>query len=295
MVSEATRGNPEAFDPRIADWRPHPGQRRAAAWIREDLGSAGSRPGWQPLRLQDRYSVRCAPQVIGVLVDAARFAGDVLEVEVNGANDNPLVDPDTGDVLHGGNFYGGHVGFALDALKVAVASVADLADRQLVLLCVPETSGGLPANLVGAEGANAVAHHGFKAMQIAASALAAEAAKLTVPASAFSRSTESHNQDKVSMGTIAARDALRVLELSETVLAILLLAACQACELRARVEPGAPVSPRSRALRDALRKAVPSLREDRRQDLDIARVLELWRMDALPVGPVEELHGNGRS
>ncbi len=289
MVSEATRGNPEAFDARIADWRPHPGQRRAAAWIREDLTTPSGGPAWQPARLQDRYSVRCAPQVIGVLLDAARFTGEVLEVEVNGASDNPLVDPDTGEILHGGNFYGGHVGFALDGLKSAVASVADLADRQLVLLCVPETSGGLPANLVAAEEAAAVLHHGFKAMQISASALAAEAAKLTVPASAFSRSTESHNQDKVSMGTIAARDALRVLELAETTAAILLLAACQAADLRERIEPSVALCPPTRALRDAVRKSVPALREDRRQDLDIARVLALLREGALPLGAVEEL------
>ena len=287
LVSEATRGNPEHFDARIAAWKPHPGQVRAAAWIREDLGEEAA--ARSRARLQDRYSVRCAPQVIGVLLDAAAFTRGVLETEANGANDNPLVDPDTGEILHGGNFYGGHVAFALDGLKAAVAGVADLLDRQLVLLCTPETSGGLPANLVGAEGAAAVVHHGFKAMQIGASALAAEAAKLTMPAAAFSRSTESHNQDKVSMGTIAARDARRILELAETTAAIALLAACQAVDLRERLEPEVPLGPRARVLRDAVRKAVPHLAADRRQDLDIARVLELWRGGALPAGRVAEL------
>src|SRR5262249_56278613 len=117
-----------------------------------------------------------------------------------------------------------------------IASVADLLDRQLVLLCVPETSDGLPADLVASGN---FAHHGFKAMQITASALAAEALKLTMPAAAFSRSTESHNQDKVSMGSIAARDCLRVVELSETVAAIGLLACAQARDLRGgAVQPG---------------------------------------------------------
>src|SRR6185369_17498947 len=131
----------------------------------------------------------------------------------------------------------GHVVFALDALKGAMAGAADLLDRQLVLLCLPETSGDLPANLVAAD---SVAHHGFKAMQITASALAAEAAKASLPAAVFSRSTESHNQDKVSMGTMAARDARRVAEISETVGAIVLLAACQATDLRRACGGSAP-------------------------------------------------------
>jgi histidine ammonia-lyase len=185
-------------------------------------------------------------------------------------------------VLHGGNFYGGHVAFVTDGLKAAVANVADLLDRQLALLCSPDTSDGLPANLVAS---GSPAHHGFKAMQITASALTAEALKLTMPASAFSRSTESHNQDKVSMGTIAARDCRRILDLTETVAVVGLLAVCQAVDLRG----GARGSRRGRALRDAVRKEVPSLVEDRRQDVDIERVLALYRGRALPVGQ----HGDG--
>jgi histidine ammonia-lyase len=279
-VVDSTRGNPEHFDARIFAAKPHPGQSRCAAWIREDLGlTEGRGPSYTPARLQDRYSLRCAPHVIGVLVDALEESRRILEIEINGVDDNPLVDPDTGDVLHGGNFYGGHVGFAMDALKAAVASVADLLDRQLTLLCVPQTSDGLPANLVDAEN---VSHHGFKALQISASALTAEAQKLTMPAAAFSRSTESHNQDKVSMGTIAARDCRRIVELSETVAAIVLLAVCQALDLR----DGGSGLPRPIALRDAVRKSVPRLTRDRRQDRDIERVLAMLRADALPLGRV---------
>jgi histidine ammonia-lyase len=280
LASEAIRGNPAHFDPRIGAWKPHAGQIQAAAWIAADLEYDAARPLPAPARLQDRYSIRCAPHVIGVLLDAGELARGVLEVELNGANDNPLVDPDTGDVLHGGNFYGGHVCFALDALKAAVASVADMLDRQLALLCSPDATDGLPANLVAVEGSERAAHNGFKAMQLAASALTAEAQKLTMPASAFSRSTESHNQDKVSLGTIAARDAGRAIELAETVAAIMLLAACQALDLRAE----GPTRTRGRALVAAVRKHVPLLREDRRQDLDIALVLALLRSGGLPLG-----------
>jgi len=284
VVCETTHGNPGHFDARIFDWKPHPGSRRCASWIRSDLEGDGVRSR-APARLQDRYSLRCAPQVIGVVVDAAEQAERILEIEVNSANDNPLVDPDTGEILHGGNFYGGHVCFAMDGLKAAVAGIADLLDRQLPLLCSPETSDGLPANLVAAEGDEAVINHGFKAMQISASALAAEAQKLTMPAAAFSRSTESHNQDKVSMGTIAARDCLRIQELSETVAAISVLACCQAVDLReARGEaPGL----RAAELRNAVRKSIPQLRSDRRQDHDIEQVLQMHRAGSLPMGELD--------
>ncbi|MDJ0786923.1 MAG: aromatic amino acid ammonia-lyase [Myxococcota bacterium] len=276
ILSDVTHGNPEHFDARIFEWKPHPGSVTAARWIREGLEGAGQRT---PARLQDRYSLRCAPHVIGVLLDATSAAESILEIEINAVDDNPLVDPDARDVLHGGNFYGGHVAMAMDGLKAAVASLADLFDRQLCLLCVPETSDDLPPNLVIGEGPERVVHHGFKAMQISASALTAEALKLTMPASAFSRSTESHNQDKVSMGTIAARDARRVLELCESVGAMLLLALGQAVDLRT---PEASLLPSAR-FHAALRKHVPPVTTDRRQDRDIDTLLRLLSAGELPL------------
>lgn len=281
MASEALAGNPGHFDDRIFLAKPHPGQRACARWIREDLRPAegeAARPAVP--RIQDRYSVRCAPHVIGVLIDALPWIRQTLEIEVNGANDNPLLDPETGEVLHGGNFYGGHACFALDALKTAVANLADLVDRQMAQICNPDMSNGLPANLVGRTGSDSAAHHGFKAMQISTSALTAEALKLTMPASVFSRSTECHNQDKVSMGTIAARDCLRVLELTETTAAIATLALCQALDLR-----GGPRCVRSQAVHAAVRARVGRVDADRRQDGDISVVLELARADELAIPP----------
>jgi len=277
IAVDVTRGNRSHFDPRIFELKPHPGEIRCAGWIRADLEFGADIDTPPPARIQDRYSIRCAPHVIGVLVEAISAAERALEIEINGVDDNPIVDPERGEILHGGSFYGGQIAFAMDGLKAAVAGVADLLDRQLALLCVPETSGGLPANLVATDD---VSHHGFKAMQISASALTAEALKLTMPASAFSRSTESHNQDKVSMGTLAARDCRRVLELSETVAAIGLLAACQALDLR---EGGSQLRA-PLALRETVRKVAATVLEDRRQDLDIERVLGLLRDGSLPVG-----------
>ncbi len=275
MTSEAIHGNPEHFDDRIFALKPHPGSRACATWIREHLGHDRSQ---KSARIQDRYSIRCAPHVIGVLVDALEFSRVILTTELNGVNDNPLIDPESGRVLHGGNFYGGHVCFVMDGLKTAVANVADLLDRQLVLLCSGETSDGLPENLVAAKGVEGLIHHGFKAMQISASALTAEALKLTMPASAFSRSTESHNQDKVSMGTIAARDCLRILELSESVAAILLLAVCQAVDLRDLAD----FSASTQAVHARVRAEIPMVDVDRRQDLDIRTAVSLHRQGRLP-------------
>jgi histidine ammonia-lyase len=230
MASLALLGNAAHFDARLAPAKPHPGQMIATARMRADLSAFAAASA--PDRLQDRYSIRCAPHVIGVLEDMLPAFRSLLEIELNSANDNPLFDPEDGRVLHGGHFYGGHVAFAMDGLKTLVANVADLLDRQLALLVDGRFNNGLPQHLSGADGARKAINHGLKAVQIAASAWTAEALKLTMPASVFSRSTECHNQDKVSMGTIAARDAVRVLELSEQVAAVNLIATRQALRLR---------------------------------------------------------------
>jgi histidine ammonia-lyase len=158
----------------------------------------------------------------------------MIENELNSANDNPIIDGENERVLHGGHFYGGHIAMAMDTLKTAIANIADLLDRQMAQLMDYKFNNGLPYNLTGATGERKPINHGFKAVQIAISAWTAEALKNTMPASVFSRSTECHNQDKVSMGTIASRDCLRVLELTEQVASASLLAASQAIELRKR-------------------------------------------------------------
>ncbi len=234
MTCLALRGNPQHFDEYLFSAKPHVGQASIAKSISEDLQFA---PKNYPVdRLQDRYSTRCAPHVIGVLADYLPIFKNTIEVEINSANDNPILKlPENGNdgkILHGGHFYGGHIAFVMDSLKNLVANIADLLERQMATLVDPKFNHGLPANLSGSSGPRAVINHGLKAVQIAASAWTAEALKGTMPASVFSRSTECHNQDKVSMGTIAARDALRVIELSEQVAAAQLLAAMQALRIR---------------------------------------------------------------
>ncbi len=206
--------------------------------------------------------------MIGVLRDALPWIRRDLENELNSANDNPLFDGEARLMLHGGHFYGGHVAFAMDGLKVAVANLADLMDRQLALLVDTRYNNGLPGNLSGAGPDRAAINHGLKAVQIGASAWAAEALKLTMPASVFSRSTECHNQDKVSMGTLAARDCLRVVELTGQVAAALSLATLQGLELRRR--QGIPalerLSAEALAFRNELGAGIPFVEEDRPLD-----------------------------
>jgi histidine ammonia-lyase len=194
---------------------------------------------------------------------------------------------ESGRVLHGGHFYGGHIAFAMDGLKAAVANVADLLDRQLALLVDTRYNNGLPANLSAARGERAAVNHGLKALQIAVSAWTAEALKLTMPASVFSRSTECHNQDKVSMGTIAARDALRVLELTEQVAAAMLIAVRQALALR---HGGAPewAGQGLREMYADLERGIALVEEDRRLDLDLQRLVQRIRNRDWPLEPAPE-------
>ncbi|TFH42967.1 MAG: aromatic amino acid lyase [Chrysiogenales bacterium] len=265
----ALMGNAHHYVPAISRAKPHPGQeyvaRRIAKLIETDTESSTLEAKTLET-LQDPYSIRCAPQILGVLLDALDWVTRWVEIEANSANDNPLIDPENGSVIMGGNFYGGHIVFAMDALKSALASAADMTDRQVALMVDPHMNRGLPADLVRAEGDGILYNHGFKAMSIASSALAAEALKATMPAASFSRSTESHNQDKVSMGTIGARDAARICDLTEKAAAIHLLAAAQACEIRGNIE----MRPGLSSIIEKIRSLAEPVFDDRPMDLDIA-------------------------
>jgi histidine ammonia-lyase len=283
MASFALDGNAHHFDETLFSVKPHAGMQGVAGWLRQDLAAGAAERNGK--RLQDRYSIRCAPHVIGVLADALPFFRASIENELNSANDNPIIDAEGERVLHGGHFYGGHIAFAMDSMKNAVANLADLLDRQMALLVDSRYNSGLPANLSGMEGPRAAINHGLKALQISVSAWTAEALKLTMPASVFSRSTECHNQDKVSMGTIAARDCLRVLELTEQVVAALLIAVRQGVWLRCRVNPQTGAPPALAAMMAALEADIAPVLEDRRLDPELRLLLgrirdQAWRLYA---------------
>jgi histidine ammonia-lyase/phenylalanine ammonia-lyase len=225
-------------------------------------------------RVQDKYSIRCTPHVNGVLRDVLSWVEEWVTIEMNSSDDNPLFNVGEGRAESGGNFYGGHMGQAMDSLKVALANVCDLIDRQLELIVDEKFNAGLTPNLIPrfeAGHPEAGLHHGFKGMQLCCSAMTAEAMKLCNPATIHSRSTESHNQDKVSMGAIAARDARTIVELAQNIAAIHLLACSQALELRGLDR----CSPVTRSAVAAVRERVPFLDRDRYMDEDIAAVVEM--------------------
>jgi histidine ammonia-lyase/phenylalanine ammonia-lyase len=294
LASQVLLGNPDHFAEFLFEQKPHDGVVASAQRIRNlleygkyqgggsytdvMLDDIGFRELDEPI--QDRYSIRCAPHVVGTLGDTIAWAEKWLAVEINSSNDNPLFDVDGKAVHNGGNFYGGHVGQAMDSLKIAVASVGDLLERQLQLIVDEKFNNGLTPNLiphVKPDSWEAGLFHGFKGMQLAASSLAAEALKWTMPATSFSRSTEAHNQDKVSMGTIAARDARSVVELVQRIAAIHLLALCQAADLRGLDKLSKPTT----AAHDAVREVSRFVEADRPLHADIEHVAALIRDGAL--------------
>jgi phenylalanine ammonia-lyase len=296
MASQALLGNRGHFNAFLFDRaKPHAGMVQSARNIREYLdGShlsldseelfAGGLEGAEFLELdrqvQDKYSIRCAPHVIGVLRDVIAWVQDWITTEINSSDDNPLFNVGGGRVESGGNFYGGHIGQAMDSLKVALANLCDLIDRQLELLVDEKFNAGLTPNLIARfepDHPEAGLHHGFKGMQLCCSAMTAEAMKLCNPATIHSRSTECHNQDKVSMGTIAARDTRSIVELTQNIAAIHLMACCQALELRG-VEQSSPTTIEAFRI---VREHVAFMDRDRYPDVDIAATVELIQSGAL--------------
>lgn len=296
LAVEVLLGNRGHYTEFLHENKPHPGQLASAASISAYLADSelaedhldlldrlrmqADAPFQQlPQRVQDSYSVRCAPHVVGVLRDTLSWVDPWLTTEINSANDNPLFDLATQASYSGGNFYGGHVGQAMDSLKVATASVADLLDRQLELLVDEKFNNGLPPNLISRTALEKEPglHHGYKGLQIACSALTAEALKQSGPATIFSRSTEAHNQDKVSMATIAARDAHTVNELVLEVVAIHLHAACQGLELRGLQQAGST----AKRIHSAIRAFIPSLDADRQMDHEIVALADFVRSGGL--------------
>jgi phenylalanine ammonia-lyase len=296
MASQALLGNRGHFNAFLFEQaKPHAGMVQSARNIREYLdGSqlsldseelfAGGLEGAEFLELdrqvQDKYSIRCAPHVIGVLRDVIAWVQDWITTEINSSDDNPLFNVGGGRVESGGNFYGGHIGQAMDSLKVALANLCDLIDRQLELLVDEKFNAGLTPNLIARfepDHPEAGLHHGFKGMQLCCSAMTAEAMKLCNPATIHSRSTECHNQDKVSMGTIAARDTRSIVELTQNIAAIHLMACCQALELRG-VEQSSPTTIEAFRI---VREHVAFMDRDRYPDVDIAATVELIQSGAL--------------
>ena len=261
LSTDALQGSDAPFDPRIHRVRGHDGQVRVAQVYRELLAGSQIRESHRECaRVQDPYSLRCQPQVMGACLDLIAQQAATLSIEANAVTDNPLVFPDSGEVLSGGNFHAEPVAFAADVLALACAEIGSITERRLALLVDPKMS-GLPAFLTPESGVNS----GFMMAQVTAAALVAENRMLCHPASIDSIPTSANQEDHVSMATHGARRLLTMTGNALNIVAIEFLAACQGVDLLAPLK----TSPALDGAYSALRLSVPFATEDRLLALDI--------------------------
>lgn len=276
MSLDALQGSDVPFDPRIHALRNQEGQRRVASVYARLLQGSEIRESHRTCdRVQDPYSLRCQPQVMGACLDLMWQAAQTLQAEANAITDNPLVFADTAEALSGGNFHAEPVAFAADMLALACAEVGSIAERRIALLVDPKMS-GLPAFLTPDSGVNS----GLMIAQVTAAALVAENRMLAHPASVDSIPTSANQEDHVSMATHAARRLITMSANLHSIVAIELLAACQGIDFRKPLKTSAPL----RQAHEALRAEVPFAQADRllASDIEIAaRVLRTAPVQSL--------------
>ena len=273
LTTDALKGTDVAFDPRIHAARPHPGQAASARNLRKLLAGSAIRESHRGCgKVQDAYSLRCIPQVHGAVRDALGFVRGTLEIEMNAGTDNPMVFADTGELLSGGNFHGAPVAMAADLLAIAAAEMGAISERRIERLVNPALS-GLPAFLAREGGVQS----GLMLAHVTAAALASENKTLAHPASVDSIPTSANKEDHVSMGVGAARKAARAVANARRILAVELLAACEALEFLKPLQ----TSPALDAAYRLVRQRVPPYERDRSPAPDIEALAELVRGGAV--------------
>ena len=264
MSSDAIKGSDTPFDRRIQSVRGHGGQIAVAAVLRDLMSGSDIRASHTHCdRVQDPYSIRCQPQVIGACLDVLRHVCKVLETEANAVTDNPLVFTDSRAVLSGGNFHAEPVALAADYLALGIAEIGALSERRIALL-IDEHLSGLPAFLVREGGLNS----GFMMAQVTAAALASENKSHAHPASVDSLPTSANQEDHVSMATFAARRLHTMLDNVADIVAIELLAAAQGIDFHRPAQS----SPAIEDAMSVIRELSPVYEEDRSLSPDIQRV-----------------------
>jgi histidine ammonia-lyase len=274
LATDAARGSDTPFDPRIHALRGHRGQIEVAAALRSLMTGSEIRASHLSgdTRIQDPYSVRCQPQVMGAALDLMRHVAATLVTEANGVSDNPLVIADTGDVLSGGNFHGEPVAFAADILALAICEIGSLSERRIALLMDPALS-GLPAFLTPEPGINS----GMMIAQVTAAALVSENKQQAHPASVDSIPTSANQEDHVSMAAHGARRLARMVENVANVVGIELITVAQGCDFHAPLKS----STRLERVRALIRARIPRLTNDRYLAPDIAAATDLVSSGAL--------------
>jgi len=263
LTFEAHRGVTDALAERMHTVRPHWGQLETAKMLRTYLEGSGNVTRQGEIRVQDRYSLRCTPQVHGASWDAIRYVQDRVETEMNAVTDNPIIFSDTMEGISGGNFHGQPMALSFDFLGIALSELANISERRIESLVNPSIS-GLPAFLVRNGGLNS----GFMIVQYSAAALVSENKVLAHPASVDSIPSSGNQEDHVSMGTIAARKAQEILNNVRRVIAMEMMCACQAIDLQ---EGADKLGKGTKAAYDAIRRVCDMLEEDRPLYEDINR------------------------
>jgi histidine ammonia-lyase len=268
LTMEALSGIIDAFDARIHQVRPYPEQQQVAAIIRERLLNSPNVTRQGDVRVQDAYSIRCIPQVHGATRQVLRYVRDVLEIECNAVTDNPLVfqSKDDGiDILSGGNFHGQPVALAMDFLKIGMAELANISERRIERLVNPQLN-TLPAFLANKPGVES----GMMILQYVAASLVSENKVLAHPASVDSIPSSANQEDHVSMGTTAARQARQIIDNVSRVIAIEWICAAQAVDCK-----GLQVSPVNQALHSLIRTIVAPLQRDTSLSKEIETVAQM--------------------
>ena len=262
---EALNAPVEPFLPWVQQIKGHPGQVAVAAHV---LALVKASRLTRESSGQACYSLRCVPQGLGPAWEGLEDARPAIEREINGASDNPLIDPETGVLYRAGNFYGGHLARLLDTCKIDFAVMGNWANALISVLVDPRFNGGLPANLVAEPGLNS----GFKGMQLSATSLACAIRQIAGPSGIHSLPTEQYNQDVVSLGMHAAVTAMDALACLRNATAMALLSAAQAVDLRSGAEG---LGNGTRRLHARIREAAPHLEADRAMEGDVLAVAGL--------------------
>ncbi|HSS19823.1 MAG TPA: histidine ammonia-lyase [Pyrinomonadaceae bacterium] len=271
MSLEALKGTPVAFDARIHEARPHAGQIATAKHLRALLEGSEIRESHlvNDPRVQDAYSLRCMPQVHGAVRDVLAHARGVVEIESGSATDNPLVFPETGDVLSGGNFHGAPLALVFDYAAIAMTDLISIGERRIDRLVNPDANENLPPFLTRQPGTSS----GFMMLQVTAVALLSEAKVLSHPASVDNVPTDGGKEDHVSMGMTAATKLRGIVDLAEAVTAIELIIAAEGLEYRKPLAPGNGVQ----QAYELVRRHVALLSADRSMSRDIEKIIQAIR------------------
>ncbi|HHH0820092.1 TPA: histidine ammonia-lyase [Yersinia enterocolitica] len=294
MAIEALQASDEHFDPRIQEIKNHPGQKAIAATLRKLLKGTRQESLLHKLKqqpnlcsnkgtatrldstVQEVYSIRCVPQILGIIPESLAYTKTIIEREAYSANDNPLIDPNTGDVLNGGNFMGHYIARTMDALKLDIALLANHLHSIVALMMDERFSHGLANSLSPVPGI----YQGMKGIQLSQTALVAAIRRECSPSGIHTMPTEQYNQDIVSLGTHAAQDVAEMEIKLRDVVSMTLITAAQALALRDNLQI---IAPEVAAFYHAVRRFSPFLDKDRPLDEDIARLSQAIITNELPL------------